>query len=183
VLESQLGDRVYRKVVGAPASPKQIDDAIQELDGHLPDKRYSIYEGDWAQSAVKWNGADVVLVARGQVDQQNNPVNGQAYWFTPKGLLLGAFEASRTSSYLNSTDWNGKQVPRRIDVAENGSVVFSLEITQIDGLSSQTDSAFVLEGVEPRVAGQAGQFDSSHVVPPRPLHKVAPKTLTRVMAR
>jgi TonB family protein len=175
VLESQLGDRVYRKVVGAPASPKQIDDVIQELDGHLPDKRYSIYEGDWGQSAVKWNGADVVRVARGQVDQQNNPLNGQAYWFTPKGLLLGAFETSRTSSYLNFADWNGKQVPRLIDVSEKGSVVLRLEITQIDDLPSQTDSAFVLEGVEPRVAGQAGQFDSSQFVPPRPLHKVAPK--------
>ena len=175
VSESQLGDRVYRKIVGAPASPKQIDDAIQELDGHLPDKRYSIYEGDWGHSAVKWNGVDVVRVARGQVDQQNNPVNGQAYWFAPNGLLLGAFEVSRTSSYLDFADWNGKQVPRSIDVSEKGSVVLRLKITEIDDLPSQTDSAFVLEGVEPRVPGQAGQLDSSQFVPPRPLHKVVPK--------
>jgi TonB family protein len=175
VLESQLGDRVYRKIVGAPASPKQIDDAIQELDGHLPDKRYSIYEGDWGHSAVKWNGVDVVRVARGQVDQQNNPVNGQASWFAPNGLLLGAFEVSRTSSYLDFADWNGKQVPRSIDVSEKGSVVLRLKITEIDDLPSQTDSAFVLEGVEPRVPGQAGPLDSSQFVPPRPLHKVAPK--------
>lgn len=175
VLESQLGDRVYRKIVGAPASPKQIDDVIQELDGHLPDKRYSIYEGDWGQSAVKWNGVDVVRVARGQVDEQNNPVNGQAYWFGRNGLLLGAFEVSRTSSFLDFADWNGKQVPRRIDVSEKGSVVLRLKITEIDDLPSQTDSAFVLEGVEPRVPGQAGKLDSSQFVPPRPLHKVAPK--------
>jgi TonB family protein len=175
VLESQLGDRVYRKVLGAPVSPKQIDDVIQELDGHLPDKRYSIYEGDWGHSAVKWSGVDVVRVARGQVDQQNNPVNGQAYWFAPNGLLLGAFEASRTSSYLSFADWNGKQVPRSIDVSEKGSVVLRLKITEIDDLPSQTDSAFVLEGVEPKVRSQAGQFDSSQVVPPKPLHKVAPK--------
>ena len=148
---------------------------IQEFDGHLPDKRYSIYEGDWGQSAVKSNGADVVRVARGPVDQQNNPVTGQAFWFAPTGLLFGAFEGSRTSSYLNFADWNGKQVPRRIDVSEKGSVVLHLEITQIDDLPSQTDSAFVLEGVEPRVPGQGGQFDSSQFVPPRPLHKVVPK--------
>lgn len=175
VLESQLGDRVYRKAVGAAASPKQIDDVIQELDGHLPDKRYSIYEGDWGQSAVKWNGVDAVRVARGQVDERNNPVNGQAYWFAPNGLLLGAFEGARTSSYLNFADWSGKQVPRHIVVSEKGSVVLRLEITQIDDLPPQTDSAFVLEGVEARVPGQAGQLDSSQFVPPRPLHKVAPK--------
>jgi TonB family protein len=175
VLESQLGDRSYRKVVGASTSPKQIDDVIQELEGHLPDKRYAIYEGDWGQSAVKWDGLDVVRVARGQVDQQNNPINGQAYWFAPNGLLLGAFEVDRTSSYLNFLDWNGKQVPRRIEVSEKGSVILRLEIAQIDDLPAQTDSAFVLEGVAPRAPGQTGQFDSSQVVRPRPLHQVTPK--------
>jgi len=184
VLESQLGDRVYRKVVGAPASPKQIDDVIQELDGHLPDKRSSVYEGDWGQSAVKWNGADVVRVAWGQVDQQNNPVNGREYWFNRKGLLLGAFEAFRTSSYLNFADWNGKQVPRRIDVSENGSVVLSLEVTQIDDLPSQTDSAFVLEGVEPKVPGHAREnLTHPSSFSPGLCTRSRPKTLTRVMAR
>ena len=100
MLESQLGDRVYRKVVGAPASPKQIDDVIQELDGHLPDKRSSVYEGDWGQSAVKWNGADVVRVAQGQVDQQNNPVNGQAYWFNRKGLPVQTVDATPSNQLI-----------------------------------------------------------------------------------
>lgn len=172
VVESQLGDRVYRKVVGAPASPKRIDDVIEELDGHLPDKRYAIYESDWGQSAVKWNGLDVIRIARGKVDPQNNPIDGQAYWFSPDGLLQGAFEASKTSSYLKFVDWNGKRVPRQIDVSENGSLVLRLQITQIDDLPSQTDSAFVIEGVEPRVPGQT---DSSQVVRPRPLRQVAPK--------
>jgi TonB family protein len=175
VLESQLGDRAYRKVVGAPESPKRIDEVIQELEGHLPDRRYAVYEGDWGQSAVKWNDVDVIRVARGQVDQQNNPINGQAYWFASNGLLLGAFEGSRTSSYLRFVDWNGKQVPREIDVSEKGSVILRLEITQIESLPSQTDSKFVLEGVEPRVLGQKGQFDSSQFVSPRPLHQVTPK--------
>jgi TonB family protein len=175
VLESQLGDHVYRKVEGASASTKQIGDVNQELDGHLPDKRYTIYEGDWGQSAVKWNGVDVVRVARGQVDQQNNPINGQAFWFAPSGLLLGAFEVDKTSSYLNFADWNGKQVPRRIEVSEKGSVILRLEITQIDDLPAQTDSAFVLEGVEPKAPGQTGQFDLSQLVRPRPVHQVSPK--------
>lgn len=172
VLESQLGDRVYRKVLGAPASPKEIDDVIQELDGRLPDKRYAIYEGDWGQSAVKWNGVDVVRVARGQVDQQNNPLNGEAYWFATNGLLLGAFGDSRTSSYLNFADWNGKEVPRSIDVSQNGAVVLRLRITQIDDLPFQADSAFVLEGAEPRVPEP---LDSFQFVRPRPVHRVSPR--------
>jgi TonB family protein len=91
VKESQDGDRLYRQFIGSSFSPRKINNFMDELDGYLSKTDGSFQEGDWGQSAVQWNGADMLRVARGQVDSDNNLTSGQAYWFDPLWLLRGAY--------------------------------------------------------------------------------------------
>jgi TonB family protein len=175
VTESQNGDLTYREIIGSDVSPRQVDAFLDELNGHFPRTDGSFFEGDWGQSAVQLHGIGVVRVARGQVDANNQPTSGQAYWFDSYGLLQAAYVAPLTSTYSDFSDWNGKLVPRSIEVTEKDNMVLRFTIDQIEKPQSLlSDSMFALEGVKPEKISNADDYQGPALVLAVPIHRVRP---------
>jgi TonB family protein len=174
VTESQDGDHLYRKLTGADFSPRKIDDFLDDLAGQLPRTDGSFQEGDWGQSAVVWDRTDMLRVARGQVDANNVPITGQAYWFDSTGLLRGSFVQPRLSTYANFLPWNAKQVPRNIEVSENGDVVLRVSVQQIDSPAPSANLTLAIEGVKPTSVNDADNYSGPPVVQPAPIHRADP---------
>ncbi len=175
VTESQNGDLTYRKISGSNSSPRQVDAFLDELNGHFPRTDGSFIEGDWGQSAVQLHGVNLVRVARGQVDANNQPITGQAYWFDSAGLLQASYVAPSTSTYSDFSGWNGKLIPRRIEVTEKGDLVLRVTIDRIEEPPAPLpDSAFALEGVKPEKISNSDDYQGQAIVLAVPTHKVRP---------
>jgi hypothetical protein len=132
VLKTQFGDKLFGKNAASPVSSKQIELLLNGLDIPFPRTDGSFIEGDWGHSAVRFQGVDMVRVARGQVDEENRPTSGQAYWFDSNDLLHAAYWNPTTTSYKDFQPWNDKQVPRRIEVTRNGValLLFTIELLE-----------------------------------------------------
>jgi TonB family protein len=174
VTESQNGDHTYRKIEGSAFSPRQIDAFLDELDGHFPRTDGSLIEGDWGQSAVQLNGVDLVRVARGKVDANNQPISGQAYWFDSVGLLRVAYVAPRVSIYSEFSDWNGKHVPHKIEVAESSKTLFRVSIDKLESQFLLPDSVFVVQGAKVEKIGDSDDYRGPVLVQPSPIYKPKP---------
>jgi TonB family protein len=178
LLTTQNGNEAYRKITGADSSPKEIDYLIDLMYGHFPRTDGSFQEGDWGQSAVQLGGMDMVRVARGQVDAQNRPITGQAYWFDSAGFLRADFVQPKVTVYSNFAAWNRKQIPRRAEVAENGTQRMLVEIDKIEPAGDVSDSLLVLDGVKPEILGATAGLngdESPNLVHPKPIHTVSPE--------
>ncbi len=174
VAESQYGDVTYRKINGASFSPREVDGFLDELNGHFPKTDGSFFEGDWGQSAVQLDNENVARVARGQVDADNQPITGQAYWFDSRGLLLAAYVAPRTSTYSDFSNWYGKLIPRKTEVTEEGRQVLIVTIDQLEAPATVlADSIFVLEGAQPEKIG-SDDYQGPPIVQAVPIYKVKP---------
>lgn len=131
LLATQNDNEAYHKDKGADSTPKELDYLIDLMHGHFP-RLDSFQEGDWGQSAVQLGGMDIVRVARGQVDAENRPITGQAYWFDFAGYLRADFVQPRVTVYSKFEAWNQKQVPRRVQVSESGKDRMILDIDKIE---------------------------------------------------
>ncbi len=178
VVESRGDGKFYRRVIGADFSPRQIDSFLDGMDGFLPGKEYAIYEADWGQSAVQMDGVDMARVARGKADSNNQPISGSAYWFDSGGLLRAAYVEPRTITYRNFVAWNGKQIPRQLELVESGTRSVVASIDQIESPAEVADPKFVLEGVKPENIGDAGDYEGPARVPPQPIYRVKPENPT-----
>jgi TonB family protein len=175
VVESQYGDLTFRKINGANFSPREVDGFLDELDSHFPKTDGSFFEGDWGQSAVQLDSENVARVARGQVDAENQPVTGQAYWFDSRGLLRAAYVAPRTSTYSDFSNWSGKLIPRKTEVTEEGRQVLIVTIDQLEAPATVlAGSVFVLEGVQPEKIGGPDDYQGPAIVQAVPIYKVKP---------
>jgi hypothetical protein len=146
--QARNGEQLFHKLSGAGDAPPEMNYVLELLvAGHFPDRHYDVYEADWGQSAVTFAGTDTVRVARGQVDSNNQPISGQAYWFNPSGLLLGDYEQTATTTYSEFLPWNSKQVARRVEVTANGIRGWLIVIDKLESL-------FVLDGVQPEDASK-----------------------------
>jgi TonB family protein len=175
VVESRTDNKLYRKVTGSDFSPRKIDSLLDGIDGPFPRTDGSFQEPDWGQSAVQLGDIDMVRVARGQVDSKNQPISGQAYWFDSAGLLRAAYVQPWTTVYYKFAAWNGKEVPRQIELSENGVRSMVTSIDEIESPAETTDSLFALDGVKPEIIGDAGDYDGPALVQPQPIHKVKPE--------
>jgi TonB family protein len=174
-VESQYGDLTYRKIIGANFSPREVDGFLDELNGHFPKTDGSFFEGDWGQSAVQLDSENVARVARGQVDAENQPITGQAYWFDSRGLLRAAYVAPRTSTYSDFSSWSGKLIPRKTEVTEEGRQVLIVTIDQLEAPATVfAGSVFVLEGVQPEKIGGSDDYQGPAIVQAVPIYKVKP---------
>ncbi len=171
ITESQDGDRLYRKFSGSEYASKLLDEVLDQISGLFPITDGSFIEGDWGVSVVPWGGS-MLRVARGEVDAQNNPTSGQAYWFDSSGLLRGAYVAPRTSTYKDFSKWNDKQIPYTTEVSENGATVLSISIQQIAAPSA--DPGFSLDGVKPTSVRDAKDYNGPAIVQPRTILQVKP---------
>lgn len=139
MLSARDGERTSQKLSGAKTAPAEMAYLLDLLAaGHFPDRHYEVYEADWGQSAVTFAGVDTVRVARGKVDANNQPISGQAYWFDPSGLLRGDYEEPATTRYSEFQAWNGKQVPRRMEVIANGSRRWLVLIDKLESFQPET---------------------------------------------
>jgi hypothetical protein len=102
------------------------------MTGRFPNPDGSFIEGDWGQSAVLFQGMETVRIARGAVDEKNQPISGGAYWFDADGLLRGAYVQPQTTVYRDFALWNEKQIPRKIEVVLNGKKILTITIEQIE---------------------------------------------------
>lgn len=179
LLATRNGDEAYHKITGADSTPKEVDYLIDLIYGHFPRTDGSFQEGDWGQSAVQMGGMDMVRVARGQVDAENRPITGQAYWFDSTGFLRADFVQPKVTVYSNFAAWNRKQIPRRAEVAENGTRRMLVDIDRIEPAGDVSDSFLVLDGVKPEILGAPASGpngdQSSDIVPPKPIHRVSPE--------
>jgi TonB family protein len=127
VEESFAGDEKLRPLLKFVAN---------EMEGRLPDRHYSVYEADWGQSAVQFEGEDMVRIARGKVDEKNDPIDGQAYWFDSTGVMRGAFEGATTVHYGNFEDWGNKKVARRMTITKGDQTLLTIEIEKIESMGT-----------------------------------------------
>ncbi|HXJ13781.1 MAG TPA: energy transducer TonB, partial [Candidatus Limnocylindrales bacterium] len=174
VVECRNENKLYRKFTGSDFSPRQIDNFLDGIDGPLPRTDGSFQEPDWGQSAVQFGGIDMVRVARGEVNSENQPISGQAYWFDSTGLLRAAYVQPRTTIYYKFTEWSRKLVPRRIELTENDARLMVTTIDQIESPADTADSLFVLDEVVPEIIGDSEEYAGPGFVPPQPVHKVKP---------
>jgi TonB family protein len=174
VVESQNGDRTWRKILGSGFSPRQIDDFLDELDGHFPRTDGSFIEGDWGQSTVQFDGTDMVRVARGKVNANNLPISGQAYWFDSTGLLCAAYVDPRESLYAEFSEWNYKKVPRKIEVRENEVTILHITIDSIESQAALPESSFMVAGAKPQTLGGVDAYNGPAIVMPSPIFKHRP---------
>ena len=178
LLATQNGNEAYHKNKGADSTSKEIDYLIDLMYGHFP-RLDSFQEGDWGQSAVQLGGMDMVRVARGQVDAENRPITGQAYWFDSAGFLRADFVQPRVTVYSNFAAWNRKQIPCRVEVSENGAGRMLVDIDKIEPAGDVPNSLLVLEGVKPEILGAPGggqnSDPSSDLVLPKPIRRVSPE--------
>ena len=122
MMDSRNGEETSHKLTDTNRASPEITYLLDLLvAGHFPDRHYEVYEADWGQSAVTFAGVDTVRVARGKVDEDNQPISGQAYRFDSLGLLRGDYEEPTTTTYSEFLLWNNKQVPRRLEVTANGT--------------------------------------------------------------
>jgi TonB family protein len=175
VVESRSDDKFYRKVEGAEFAPRAIDAFLDGIDGLFPGKEYAIYEADWGQSAVQLDGVNMVRVARGKVNEKNQPITGSAYWFDSAGLLSAAYVQPRTVMYRNYEAWNGKQVPRQMEILENWDVSMDASFDRIEPPTEASDSLFILEDVAPEPVGDSVEYAGPRAVPPQPIFRVPPE--------
>ena len=174
LLATQNHNEAYHKSKGADSTPKELDYLIDLMCGHFP-RLDSFQEGDWGQSAVQLGGMDMVRVARGQVDAENRPITGQAYWFDFAGYLRADFVQPRATIYSKFEVWNRKQVARRAEVSENGKRRMLVDIDKIEPAGNVSDSLLVLEGVKPEILGSPNDDKSSDLVLPKPIYRVSPE--------
>jgi TonB family protein len=178
LLATQNGSEGYHKITGADSTPKEIDYLMDLMYGHFPRTDGSFQEGDWGQSAVQLAGMDMVRVARGEVDAQNRPITGQAYWFDSSGFLRADFVQPKVTVYSNFAVWNRKQIPRRAEVAESGTQRMLVEIDKIEPAGDVSDSFLVLNGVKPEILGATASPNGDKfpdLVHPKPIHTVSPE--------
>jgi TonB family protein len=178
LLATQNGNEAYHKSKDADSTPKELDYLIDLMYSHFP-RLDSFQEGDWGQSAVQFGGMNMVRVARGQVDAENRPITGQAYWFDFAGYLRADFVQPRATVYSKFEAWNQKQVPRRAEVSENGKRRMIVDIEKIEPAGDVYDSLLVLEGVKPEILGSPNGSPngdpSSDLVLPKPIRRVSPE--------
>jgi TonB family protein len=149
VVKTRSGEGLYTQIMDSPFTPKRIDEFLDGLDVPFPDTGGSFIEQDWGHSAVTFDGLDMVRVARGRVNDKNEPIDGQAYWFDSAGLLHAAYWDPRMISYGQWAEWNGKQVPRRIELSINNARAILTTIERIEAPSVIDDTLFVLKDVKP----------------------------------
>ena len=177
LLATQNGNEAYHKSKGTDSTSKELDNLIDLMYGHFP-RLDSFQEGDWGQSAVNLGGMNMVRVARGQVDAENRPITGQAYWFDFAGYLRADFVQPRVTVYSSFVAWNRKQIPRRAEVSENGTRRVLIDIDKIEPAGEVSDSLLVLEGVKPETLGAPNGDQSSDLVLPKPILRVPPEQPT-----
>jgi TonB family protein len=175
VVKTQLDNKLFTKNSGSPFTPKLIDFFLDSLDLPFPRTDGSFIEGDWGHSAVQFEGVDMVRVARGQVDERNRPITGQAYWFDSNDLLHAAYWDPKMTSYRHFQPWNDKMIPRRIELAQKDAL---LMVTTIDLLEPPpqplADSFFLLDGVEAQLITDPDDYEGPVMVQPKPIYQVKP---------
>jgi hypothetical protein len=71
-----------------------------------------------------------------EVDANNHPTGGgQAYWFDADGLLRASFSAGVTAVFSDFQEWQGKKVPRHVDIYKVGVAsgpVATVQVISID---------------------------------------------------
>ena len=74
VVETRSGDTLYRRVIGADFSPREIDGFLDGMDSLSPGNRFALIEADWGQSAVQFGGVDMVRVGarRGRLQESTH---------------------------------------------------------------------------------------------------------------
>jgi hypothetical protein len=120
----------------------------------VPDEAASsFHEGDWRQSMVQLHGADAIRIARGYESPDGElEENAAACWFDPSGALQAQYSQSKTTDFRDFFEWGGKQLPRHVEMTENGALVLRILVDDIEPLATAPDSTFVIGGVTPQRA-------------------------------
>jgi len=135
-----------------------LDYLLSELKGDLGESPSgnSFFEGDWRQSIVQVKGADMIRIARGYESPDGKPDESfSACWFDQNGVLRAEYSRSLTTHYDDLFVWNGKQIPRRIEIlAGHGERILQSVVDDIGPAPAVPDSVFVIRGVKPQPAPQ-----------------------------
>jgi len=96
---------------------------------------------------------NVVRVARGQVDERNRPITGQAYWFDSNDLLHAAYSDPNTTSYQDFR--------------------FTIDLLEPPP-HSLAESLFLPKDVQPQIITDADDYKGPVMVKPKPIYQVKP---------
>lgn len=140
--ETRTSGNTVPKFYGDSRQRADMQGVMSAMQDHLPESR-TFQEGDWGNSAVSEtnvypnktaDSTEPVLIraARGNVDANNHPTSGQAYWFDSDGRLRATFTEGATVVYSNFAPWNLKQVPRRIELFTRSAPTAVLTVDSIE---------------------------------------------------
>jgi TonB family protein len=171
-IEAREDDQFYRQLRGADLMPVCVAEALGLLYDPVP-AADEIYEADWTQDVAVVDGDPVVRVRRGPLNPDGTlPLNTYAFWFDPKtGSLRGyqstAYGTPSMTEYGNYIAWQGKEVPGRVDLLENGKQVLEATVEKIEDLGSVSDSTFDIPGVQPERMRDTDAYEGAVSVPVR----------------
>ncbi|HEY0701575.1 MAG TPA: energy transducer TonB [Candidatus Acidoferrales bacterium] len=144
VTETMEDEKVNRMRTEANAVPPgvDLDLVLLAMKDHFPEL-HTFQEADWGNSAVPLSNIDptesttggepeLIRAGRGGVAPNNQPINGQDYWFDAAGLLRADFVDPNTTVYSDFQTWNEKQIPRTIEVFRGGKLLVTIRVTSID---------------------------------------------------
>ncbi|MGA2420537.1 MAG: energy transducer TonB [Candidatus Acidiferrum sp.] len=142
--QSRAGGTASTQLHGDTRNKTQLLATLSALSDRFPDLR-TFQEGDWGNSAVPATNiypiapadpSEPVLIraARGAVDANNHPADGQAYWFDAEGLLRANFTDGSTIVNSNFALWRQFQVPHKVELFQGTTPLAVLTVDSIDPL-------------------------------------------------
>jgi TonB family protein len=172
-VEARDDDNFYRQITGADFAPACSADVLGIFDDPIP-AADEVYEADWQQELVPFDGGTSERIRRGPKNPDGTlPANTYAFWFNPatRSLLGLHTEApggeEQQTTYGKFMAWEGKQVPGRIELLENGNQALLLTSDKIEDLGTVPDSTFGIAGIEPEKLRDPDDYEGSVSVSPR----------------
>ena len=145
-VRSRSGEKRYELAEGPEAKLLKLVFAVMEPIPAVD----TFIESDWRIKRDSVNGFSAIRVATGyeSPDGQPDAVHFRGYWFYDTGQLVKTYVSGVETEWLESSNFDGKLVARRIDVLSGGKVAMRVRVTELTAAPTVNAKLFVVPGHE-----------------------------------
>lgn len=146
LVKSQSGDKRYLLAEGSQSGLLRI---VMQFMEPIPAED-TMTESDWRIRREMVEGLKSIRVARGDEGPNGelNTANAEAFWFDDAGHLLKCYTAGFDVRMALPTNYEGVDVPRRIDVLKDGKLGMRITVKDIGPADQALARSFILKGHE-----------------------------------
>jgi outer membrane lipoprotein-sorting protein len=146
LVKSQSGDKRYVLEEGTESGLLRL---VMQLLEPIPAED-TMTESDWRIKRDDLDGLKTIRVFRGPEGSNGElePGKSQGYWFDESGYLVKSYTAGYEIRPSAQEDYGGVQVPRRIDVLQDGKVGLRVIVNDIRPADPAATKSFKLKGHE-----------------------------------